>query len=677
MAIHELLATWTAFHLATGVGLSLAQLPADNIPPLNTTDTTSISISPPLESITPVISPQLEDLTLQSVQSGGDVDGTAQDVTVAGVNVAAVQAESFRADGRCGVSFKAPNGKAAICNPDDRARPCCSPTGYCGNSVTHCTGKGVDYRITWRSDNKCGAANLNSLGLPATCNPDSSTPCCSAGGVCGNTNDHCLCSTCLDYSKGWRRYNGADAGGKPIKSLAKATVNTCKAECIKTQECGGFSWNGIGCTLKDVTGTSELIVAQSDSFVIGLPKLRFSTDPVLKQSKLDFTRQALTNIAKVAMAPKDPDELGLFDEPGYTKAQISGDVSAQAGVWTNWGACTGTCGYMTRTRTCTSAWCDGSSVQRCVVLSQCCTYTRSGPPATKPTLLVPFYVAPLASGNMCTHPQYLRLARGCKGVQAIVNLSNGPGGPSSDWAIPHFKACLNMLAGHGIQLYGYVHTKTNSFDPYTGIFSYTGMRAHSDVMADVDTWINRYFNQIPNFVGFFLDEVSNTYQFIKRDYGVDHLWHYREIVKFIKGRSTNYRVVMNGAGSMPAELFSGYSNPADMPLFFEQSIDRWQPWGPCINILWTQQYGSFPPGPYCGYVPVADAVEPLKSLVDSNTVKGTTLVYGCDANRALLSIDQAANQNVKFHYTSHRSLWASPWNELPWYWDDLLRKIMT
>jgi len=48
----------------------------------------------------------------------------------------------------------------------------------------------------WRDDLRCGPDYDN-----AGCNPDSKYPCCSPQGWCGNTEDHCHCSGCKNWSK--------------------------------------------------------------------------------------------------------------------------------------------------------------------------------------------------------------------------------------------------------------------------------------------------------------------------------------------------------------------------------------------------------------------------------------------------------------------------------------------
>merc|ERR1712106_243941 len=47
----------------------------------------------------------------------------------------------WREDGRCGEKFPLPNGKPGQCDPEGdgpRKGPCCSPKGFCGNTLKHC-----------------------------------------------------------------------------------------------------------------------------------------------------------------------------------------------------------------------------------------------------------------------------------------------------------------------------------------------------------------------------------------------------------------------------------------------------------------------------------------------------------------------------------------------------------
>lgn len=60
--------------------------------------------------------------------------------------------------------------------------------------------------ILWREDGRCGEKNLLPDGkTPGQCNPDGNGPrqgpCCSPKGFCGNTVKHCECRGCVDFSK--------------------------------------------------------------------------------------------------------------------------------------------------------------------------------------------------------------------------------------------------------------------------------------------------------------------------------------------------------------------------------------------------------------------------------------------------------------------------------------------
>merc|ERR1711892_436565 len=110
--------------------------------------------------------------------------------------------EFWRADGRCGKNFKMFNGAPYQCNPKlsgPRKGPCCSGAGYCGDTESHCSCDScVDYSKTpdtypgpWRKDGRCGGRHLMSNGAPYQCDPAADGPrkgpCCSATGFCGNS----------------------------------------------------------------------------------------------------------------------------------------------------------------------------------------------------------------------------------------------------------------------------------------------------------------------------------------------------------------------------------------------------------------------------------------------------------------------------------------------------------
>jgi len=56
----------------------------------------------------------------------------------------------------------------------------------------------------WRSDGRCGKGFNNDMGTPGQCNPAASAieegPCCSSVNWCGNSDAHCKCIGCVDYS---------------------------------------------------------------------------------------------------------------------------------------------------------------------------------------------------------------------------------------------------------------------------------------------------------------------------------------------------------------------------------------------------------------------------------------------------------------------------------------------
>ena len=70
----------------------------------------------------------------------------------------------------------------------------------------------------WRDDGKCGFYYLvfspDRTGTVGQCDPDGDKPCCSSGwwGECGNTAEHCSCSSCTNYTRILRDLE--ESGGK-------------------------------------------------------------------------------------------------------------------------------------------------------------------------------------------------------------------------------------------------------------------------------------------------------------------------------------------------------------------------------------------------------------------------------------------------------------------------------
>ena len=118
--------------------------------------------------------------------------------------------QKWRYDGRCGPLYPLPDGKAAQCNPQG-ANPACQENlckTQCENASYGC----IDYahmyerqreaggKLKWRSDGRCGNANLLSDGTPAECDPNGDTPCCNHMGNCMKASpSNCACAECLDF----------------------------------------------------------------------------------------------------------------------------------------------------------------------------------------------------------------------------------------------------------------------------------------------------------------------------------------------------------------------------------------------------------------------------------------------------------------------------------------------
>ncbi|XP_077982990.1 zinc metalloproteinase nas-15-like [Glandiceps talaboti] len=111
----------------------------------------------------------------------------------------------WRDDLRCGPYYRLRDGSPSECDPDG-PYPCCSPAAWCGVTSDHCScADCTDYRdntpsVKWRDDYHCGGEYPLSDGSPSECNPDGIYPCCSPYTWCGNTQAHCSCSGCIDYS---------------------------------------------------------------------------------------------------------------------------------------------------------------------------------------------------------------------------------------------------------------------------------------------------------------------------------------------------------------------------------------------------------------------------------------------------------------------------------------------
>ena len=133
----------------------------------------------------------------------------------------------LRSDGRCGRDFPLDDYTPAACDPTS-ADYCCSGSGWCGHTDAHCNcDKCVNYKPTKNTTGKtlvklfifkyqnlphactdgdqiittgrCGPGFPLADGSPTTCDPDSADFCCSPGGWCGHSWEHCSCDGCVNY----------------------------------------------------------------------------------------------------------------------------------------------------------------------------------------------------------------------------------------------------------------------------------------------------------------------------------------------------------------------------------------------------------------------------------------------------------------------------------------------
>merc|ERR1712106_154674 len=86
--------------------------------------------------------------------------------------------------------------------------------------------QGQKSSLLWREDGRCGEKFPLPNGKPGQCDPEGDGPrqgpCCSPKGFCGNTLKHCECETCIDYS--WEQF--AEEPEKETQRLKKKETVT-------------------------------------------------------------------------------------------------------------------------------------------------------------------------------------------------------------------------------------------------------------------------------------------------------------------------------------------------------------------------------------------------------------------------------------------------------------------
>ncbi|XP_053207036.1 uncharacterized protein LOC128391212, partial [Panonychus citri] len=195
-------------------------------------------------------------------------------------------------EGLCGKSAPLYKGYYPVCDPDDPGYSCCGKFGYCGTGPDFCDcpsckdfGKNpkiilegaikpsvpVQWYILSDPDGKrgrCGRKIEKLNGQYPICNPDDdNNHCCSNGGYCGATPEHCTCSGCVDFRKNpnykwgpkkwWTLEDGENLGGACGPKAPKVD-GIYEAECDPDSPthycCSSQGWCGAGKDFCDCNG---------------------------------------------------------------------------------------------------------------------------------------------------------------------------------------------------------------------------------------------------------------------------------------------------------------------------------------------------------------------------------------------------------------------------------------
>jgi len=166
---------------------------------------------------------------------------------------------------RCGKEFPLSDGTPSECDPDSlNGHTCCAPSGWCGNTAAHCYCKECkDYSMkTWRNDFYCGAEYPLADGSPALCNPLENS-CCSAGGFCGDSDAHCKCDGCVDYSCP----SCSEVNSKDYEVIAmEYHVDKAKITPLRPTAVGGEEINNQGSSDQSVAMSISETVSETMSF---------------------------------------------------------------------------------------------------------------------------------------------------------------------------------------------------------------------------------------------------------------------------------------------------------------------------------------------------------------------------------------------------------------------------
>jgi len=173
------------------------------------------------------------------IARAGIVDGFTESVLDAASTWANSGLTDWRPDARCGAKYPLADGSPGRCNPNGKW-PCCSPGGWCGDSDDHCKCKGcTDFRILGpqRADARCGPEYPSyGDGKPTQCDPFGKWPCCSPGNWCGNTKWHCKCDSCTNTDF---RHDGEEAAFQIRNAAVEFAIdcNKDKPEFVNKYMC--------------------------------------------------------------------------------------------------------------------------------------------------------------------------------------------------------------------------------------------------------------------------------------------------------------------------------------------------------------------------------------------------------------------------------------------------------
>ena len=198
----------------------------------------------------------------------------------------------YRSDRKCGAFYPLPDGKPSECNPMGYFPCCLGQRSYHiniyedGQCVAErlCifrtnTLRAVNYRTIyqdwiesegkqrWRYDGGCGIWFNLPDGLPAECDPNGDKPCCDSPigrypGRCGNTESHCNCENCVNFTRvyeDWKKSGGNIKWRKddlcgPCHPLPDGTAAECNPDgdkpCCNTMT-GKCGFDVLNCVCDD------------------------------------------------------------------------------------------------------------------------------------------------------------------------------------------------------------------------------------------------------------------------------------------------------------------------------------------------------------------------------------------------------------------------------------------